>query len=252
MARDPEQSHEADQAELSRLLGKLAGGKIDAATVRRFGATLRRSLRFHRRGVSLSGQGLADLLVKTAPHIPVRDRATLEAQYGGMNGTALAAQVIKTSSRNSAAVGGVTGGLASVHELAPPLWILLPAEVIAETLIIASIEMKMVAELHEVYGKPITGTANERGLAILESWTLRKGIDLEALRSSGSVDKVLGKNAGNQIIAAVKKRLLIRATRNISSLAPLFIGAVAGAELNRRSTRDMGDALVSDLGGRRQ
>jgi hypothetical protein len=38
-----------------------------------------------------------------------------------------------------------------------------------------------------------------------------------------------------------------RAGRNVTTFAPFFTGAVAGAELNRRETRHLGDALVTDL-----
>jgi hypothetical protein len=38
-----------------------------------------------------------------------------------------------------------------------------------------------------------------------------------------------------------------RLRRNLASLAPFLAGAVAGAELNRRETRHLGDALVTDL-----
>lgn len=244
---DVDGSRASDAESVPRLLGRLSAEKVNAASVRNLVAVLRRSLRVNKKGIGLSGQGLSDLLLRTAPLIPVRDRPTLEAQYGGMTGTALAGQVIRTSARNSAAVGGVTGAVASMSELAPPLWLMLPVEVIAETLIIASIEMKMVAELHEVYGVPLVGPPEERGLAIVESWSMRKGIDLDELRSQRSVDAVMRKKAGGQIMAAIRRRLLIRAGRNISSLAPLMIGAVAGAELNRRATRDLGDAVVRDL-----
>jgi hypothetical protein len=45
--------------------------------------------------------------------------------------------------------------------------------------------------------------------------------------------------------------VLRRFGRNVSSLAPFLAGAVAGAELNRRETRSLGDALTRDLRPRR-
>ena len=38
-----------------------------------------------------------------------------------------------------------------------------------------------------------------------------------------------------------------RLRRNLTSLAPFLAGAVAGAELNRRETRALGEALQRDL-----
>jgi hypothetical protein len=35
--------------------------------------------------------------------------------------------------------------------------------------------------------------------------------------------------------------------RNMSALAPLMAGAVAGAELNRRATRALGEKVARDL-----
>ena len=48
----------------------------------------------------------------------------------------------------------------------------------------------------------------------------------------------------------VRRRLMRRTLRNTSSLAPFLIGAVAGAELNRRATASLGDAVVRDLATR--
>jgi hypothetical protein len=38
-----------------------------------------------------------------------------------------------------------------------------------------------------------------------------------------------------------------RTLRNTTSLVPFLIGAVAGAEVNRRATAHVGDAIVRDL-----
>lgn len=236
-----------ESGNLAEMLGRLVSGAVDLATFRSFSKSLRRSVRINRRGLSLTGQGMADLLLRTAPLIPLRDKVTLQAHYGGMTSTALAGHLIRHASRNSAAVGGVTGAVASMGELAPPFWVMLPVEVVAETLVVAAIEMKLVAELHEVYGRPITGTDQERGAAILEAWALRKGIDMAELRGRRSASSALGQGARSQIVQIVRRKLVARAARNISSLLPLLVGAVAGAELNRRATRDIGDELAHDL-----
>lgn len=207
-------------------------------------------MRVSRKGIKLSGSGLADILAAVAPRLPIRDLDTLSRQYGGMTGAALAGQVIRTASHTSAAVGGVSGAIASAGAFAPPFWLMFPAELITETLLISSVEMKLVAELHNVYERPIEGGAATRGMAILEAWAERRGVRVEDLASTGGLGQQLSKGARNQIVQMVRRRLLGRLARNVSTLAPLFVGAVAGAEINRRATRDLGDAIVRDLASR--
>ena len=47
--------------------------------------------------------------------------------------------------------------------------------------------------------------------------------------------------------AQLRTRLVRRSVRNLSTLAPFLLGAAAGAELNRRETRSLGEALRADL-----
>src|SRR5580765_6265079 len=95
-----------DRREITELIGKLASGKVNKRSLRKLASTMRRSLKISRKGVTLSGQGIADLLLMVAPHIPVRDAETLQATYSGIAGASLAGEVIRTASRTSAAVGG--------------------------------------------------------------------------------------------------------------------------------------------------
>jgi len=208
---------------------------------------LRHSVKVGRKGVTVSGQGVADLLMAVAPRIPVRSAEDLSGSYGGMTGTALAGQMIRQASRQTGAVGGATGAVASANMLAPPLWIMLPVELVAETLLIAAIEMRLVAELHGVYGRPITGTPDVRGVAILKAWAEQRGVNVEDLSHEKKLSKALGRGTTNHVVHIVKRKLMSRLFRNVSTFAPLFVGAVVGAELNRRSTRDLGDRVVKAL-----
>src|SRR5512135_938196 len=57
-----------------------------------------------RRGGSSSvavGRRLTDIVVEMAPHLPVRDLATLRAHHGGRSGTELAQALIRAASRSS-------------------------------------------------------------------------------------------------------------------------------------------------------
>lgn len=238
---------ENNDRELSEILKRAADGKVDLATFRHLVGLLRRSFRFSRKGVSFSSQGLADVLLKTAPLLRIRDAETLSRCYGGMTGPALAGQLIRQAGHRSAAIGGLTGAVAGAGALAPPLWIVLPAEIVGETLLIAAIEIKLVAELHEVYGLPIEGDQRDRGMALVQAWSERRGLSLEELAASGDARTAFGRGTRNQIIQMVRRRFMARVARNVSSVLPLLVGAAAGAELNRRATRDLGDAVVKDL-----
>jgi hypothetical protein len=136
------------------------------------------------------------------------------------------------------------------EELAPPAWITIPFELVIETLAVAAVEMKLVAELHEAYGRPVPGHGTERALALARAWAERRGVTPHALTSSPGLSDLLGRGTRNEVMRLVRRRLMRRTLRNTSSLAPFLIGAVAGAELNRRATASLGEAIVRDLAAR--
>jgi uncharacterized protein (DUF697 family) len=228
-------------------LGRVASGDVDAAGLARLTKALAGSAKVAGARAVASGRWLAEQLVDNAPRIPVRDLRTLQAHHGGLSGAALAGELIRTASRASAAVGGAAGALMSAEELAPPTWVALPLELMVETLAVAAVEMKLVAELHEVYGRPVPGSSTERATAIVRAWAERRGVTPDLLARPGAVSDVLGRGTRNELIRIVRRRLLQRAGRNLSSLAPMLVGAVAGAEVNRRATRSLGEAVVRDL-----
>ena len=53
-----------------------------------------------------------------------------------------------------------------------------PAEVVAETLVVVGIEIKLVAELHEAYGTPASGKFPERMSAYVAAWAHRRGVSM--------------------------------------------------------------------------
>jgi hypothetical protein len=194
-----------------------------------------------------SGQWLASTLIDLAPRIAVRDRATLEQHHDGLTGTALAEVLVRNASRASAGVGALSGALMSAEEFAPPAWIALPFELAVETVAVAAVELKLVAELHEVYGRPVEGTASERTVALVRAWAERRGVTPLTLGKRGGLADALGRSSRHELTRLVRRRMVARLGRNISSLAPLFAGAVAGAEVNRRATRSLGAAVMRDL-----
>ena len=51
-------------------------------------------------------------------------------------------------------------------------------EIAFETLALVGIELKLVAELHEVYGMRAPGSTSERMLAYVAAWAHRRGVAL--------------------------------------------------------------------------
>lgn len=229
----------------------LAEGNADARSVSRLAAALARSARGAGARAVASGQWLATTLIETAPRIPIRDLPTLQAQHHGLSGAALAAELIRRSSRASAAIGAASGAVISAQQFAPPAWFTMPFELVAETLAVAVIELKLVGELHEVYGQPVRGSGTERTVALVRAWAERRGVNPATLGRPGGLADALGRGTRNELVRLVRRRLASRLGRNLSSLAPLLAGAVAGAEVNRRATRSLGEAVVRDLAAMR-
>ena len=92
-----------------------------------------------------------------------------------------------------------------------------PVEVAAETLALVGIEIKLVAELHEVYGQRAPGSTAERMLAYLAAWAHRRGV---ALVPGGFALAV-----GSPLRRRLQRRLLARAGRSAVSLGPLLTAA---------------------------
>ena len=188
----------------------------------------------------LGGRWLTDLLIDTAPRIPLRDLSTLRAQHPGRSADDLAETLISGAAKATGAIGAAGGALAAVEFVAPPTLLSAPVQIAAETLLIAAIEVKLIAELHEVYGVAVAGSARQRAGSYLVAWTNRRGVDpLEpgALRST----------LGTAARAALRRRLIRRAGRNLSTMGPLMSGAVAGSVLNHRETRKLGEQIRADL-----
>ncbi|MBV8303219.1 MAG: hypothetical protein JOZ04_03345 [Acidimicrobiia bacterium] len=229
---------------LPEMIGKATGTELDHRTV---AAMARSSLRRAGKGAIGGGQWLAETVVEMIPHIPVRDLHTLQAHHDGLAGGALAGELIRNAARATAAVGATTGALASLEDMSPPAWIVLPIELALETLAVAGIEMKLVAELNETYGRPIPGRGSDKALTLARAWADRRGVSAETLVIGGGLGQVLGRGTRNEIMRLLRRRLMRRTLRNTSSLAPFLIGAVAGAEVNRRATAHLGNAVVRDL-----
>jgi hypothetical protein len=227
-----------------------AGALSPALTARmaRLTGAMARSARSAGVGAVMSGRWLAETVVEQAGHLPIRTVDTLAVHYPGLQGEALAAALIQHATRASASVGAAAGAVIAMEELLPPAWVALPLEVLVETTVVAAIEMKLIAELHQVYGQPVEGEGVDRAYALALAWAERRGVS-SALIAEGApaLAKTLGRGTRNQLIRLVRRRLFRRAGANLATLTPLLIGAAAGAAINRRSTRQLGWAIVAEL-----
>ena len=176
---------------------------------------------------------LTNEVLAMAPRLPVRDQARLRAQYPGLGPEELADTLILGASRAAATVGAASGA-AMVLPLPSA-----PVEIAVETLSLVGIEIKLVAELHEVYGMRAPGSGTDRMLAYVGAWAHRRGV---ALAPAGIILA-----AGSPLRRVVQRRILARAGRSAVSLGPLLTGAIAGAALNRRETRSLGSDVRDDL-----
>jgi hypothetical protein len=211
-----------------------------AADLGRLTAALATSARTAGRASVLGGSWLADLVLDVAPRLPFRDGPTLRAQHPGLSDDDLAQVIISGAAKSSAAIGAGGGALAAVEFAAPPLLLTAPVQLAAETLIVATVEIKLIAELHEVYGVPATGPLRGRALAYVVAWSERRGID--PLSPS-----LLTFSMGASAKRALRNRLIRRAGRNLTTLGPLMSGAIAGSMVNHRETRRLGEEIRDDL-----
>jgi hypothetical protein len=177
---------------------------------------------------------LAVQVVAMAPRLRVRDRAALQAQFPGLPTEDIADALIKGAARASGTVGAGIGAWAALPTL--PAF---PVEVVTETLALVGIEIKLVAELHEAYGMPAPGTGVERMNAYVAAWAHRRGVFL--------IPGGLILAAGSPLARRLQRRLAARASRTVFSLGPLFTGSLAGALLNSRETRRLGEDVRADL-----
>ena len=193
-----------------------------------------RGVRAARHGAGSGTGWLAAQVTAMAPRLRVRDAATLRAQFPGKPDEEIADALIEGAARASAAAGGAAGVWAVL-----PVLPAVPAEVVAETLLVVGIEIKLIAELHEVYGTPAQGNVAERMSAYVAAWAHRRGVFM----IPGGV--VIA--AGSPLARLLRRRLAARAGRSAFSLGPLLTGAAAGAFLNGRETRRLGQAVRRDL-----
>ena len=231
--RAAELATEVTEAEQPQERRRLAAAFAAAA---RSGARVTgRGFRAARRGAGAGTGWLAKQVVAMAPRLRVRNQAALRAQFPGQSTEEIADALITGASRASAAVGGAVGAWSAL-----PVLPAFPAEIVTETLALVGIEIKLIAELHEVYGTPAAGNAVDRATTYVEAWAHCRGV---LAATPGGLILV----AGSPLARRLRRRLAARASRSAFSLGPLFTGATVGALFNSVETRRLGQQVRADL-----
>src|SRR5450432_892276 len=123
-------------------------------------------------GLQSGGRWLTTQVLAMAPRLPVRNLETLRGQFPGRSPEELADALVDGAARAAAGVGAGVGAAMVLPIPAAPL------EIGVETLALVGIELKLVAELHEVYGMRAPGSATDRMMAYVDAWAHRRGIGL--------------------------------------------------------------------------
>jgi hypothetical protein len=195
-----------------------------------------------RRGARRTGTGaraglgfLADRVIDLAPRLPVRDLATLRRQFPDLGPEELADKLVAGAANSSATVGAGVGAAAMLP--VPPA---LPAELATEITAVAAIELKLIAELYEVYGQRPPGGVRQRGAVYLSSWTTERGVDVTR-------PSTLNVALGGQMKRELRQQIMKRMVRSLPNLVPFMVGAAVGAMMNRRDTRHVAEHIRKDL-----
>jgi hypothetical protein len=183
---------------------------------------------------------VADAVADVAPYIPVRNLETLRKHHDNLEGDALAERLIRNAAIATATVGAAGGGVAALEWAATPTLLTAPVLLAAETVAVVAIEIKLIGELHEVYGHPVQGSGGQRAVSLVQSWAHRRGVTPLA---PGTMAVILGTAARKEL----RDRLLRRFGRNLTTLAPFLTGAAVASFLNRRATIALARAIRRDL-----
>ncbi|MFD9872053.1 hypothetical protein ACFXI8_14720 [Streptomyces niveus] len=198
-----------------------------------------------RRGIQKGGASaraalahLADRIIDNAPRVPVRDLATLRRQFPGLGPEELADKLVAGAANSSSTVGAGIGAVAMMP--VPPA---MPTELAAEITAVAAIELKLIAELHEVYGLRPPGNLKERSTAYLTSWTEERGVDI-------TKPTTINAALSGRMKRELRQQIMKRTVRSLPNLVPFMIGAAVGAMMNRRDTRKVAERIRKDLRAR--
>jgi hypothetical protein len=182
---------------------------------------------------------LGDLLAAAAPRLPIRDAARIRQAYPGASDDEIADALVARAARLTYGIGAATGGLLAARWFAVPSLLALPLDLGAETVLVGGVEVVLVGELHELYGRRPDGDARARASAYLASWSEQRSVD--------GVGAGLGGVLGIAGVRALRRQVSRRITRGIPVAAPFLVGAALASRGNRRATQDLARAVLDDL-----
>jgi hypothetical protein len=191
-------------------------------------------------GERTPGALLGDLLAAAAPRLPIRDAARLRAAYPGASDDEIAEALIVRAAGLTSGIGAATGGLSAVHWFAPLSLLALPISMGAETVLIGGVEVVLIGELHELYGRRPPGDARSRASAYLGSWSTQRAVDGAGISSLSSLLGAAG-------MRELRRRMTRRLTGAVPKAAPFLLGAAVASRVNRRATETLAARVLSDL-----
>ncbi|MFF3285585.1 hypothetical protein [Streptomyces sp. NPDC003023] len=210
------------------------GGNARAGLVRG-GQGARTGLVKSKEGAKAALAHIADTLIDNAPRIPVRDLEKLRTQFPGLTPEQLADKLVAGAANASSTVGAGVGAAAMMP--VPPA---MPTELAAEIIGVAAIELKLIAELHEVYGVRPPGNLKDRSTTYLNAWSQERGIEI-------TKPSTFNASMSGQLKRQLRQQIMKRMVRNLPNLMPFMIGAAVGAVMNRRDTRKLAERVRGDL-----
>lgn len=246
----PDGNARAEQAQIDDAVVELARDDLDPRQRRRLFGQMLGELRA--RGVrdlfkpTGAMRWVADTVTDVAPRLPLRDLRALREQHPGLSDEAIADRLVRDASRMTAGIGAVGGGVAAIEWVATPTLLTTPVLLAAETAVVVAVELKLIGELHELYGSPIQGSGSQRAVSLVHSWTQRRGVN--PLVPGAAMSTVLGTAARKEL----RDRLLRRFGRNLTTLGPFLTGAAVAGVLNRRATHKLAHEIRKDLHARRR
>jgi hypothetical protein len=190
------------------------------------------------------GALLGDLLSAVAPRLPIRDGERLRRAFPGATEDEIADALVARAARLTSGIGAAVGGLSAAQWFAPPSLLALPLELGAETVLIAGVEVVLLGELHELYGRPATGDARSRAAAYLASWSAQSSV--QGLGGTG-----LASLLGSAGVRALRRRVTRKLAVAVPSAAPFLIGAAIAGRSNRRATETLARRVLTELRGPR-
>ena len=152
----------------------------------------------------------------------------------------IAELLVARAARVTTGIGAATGGLSAAAWFAPPALLALPLELGAETVLTGAVEIVLVGELHELYGRAAAGDARTRAAAYLASWSAQRSVDEAGAAGLGMV-------LGGAGLKTLSRRMTRRLARSVPSAAPFLIGAAVAGRGNRKATETLGQRVLADL-----